>query len=197
MYKMMLVQLLIQLPSLLKKLEYDLYNKRSDTIPLIFNGTFSGLATFEWLNDKLSTPDDHFKFDWGSYGDDAIYKFLSSNCTRWNNGENTRQIEIGGHRQRFYLLDDTRCPFPGKSYKDLTPKVIEVIYRNYSEIKKEIREEKDNYDNARSSLLTEIEEFKNQIQWAIESGHRKPTIKKYEKYRGKTVDQVWEEIQNG
>ncbi len=45
--------------------------------------------------------------------------------------------------------------------------------------------------------IFEIEEFKNQIQWGIESGNRKPTIKKYEKYRGKTVDQVWEEIQNG
>jgi len=28
---------------------------------------------------------DKTKFDWGSFGDDAIYKFLSANCIRWNN----------------------------------------------------------------------------------------------------------------
>jgi hypothetical protein len=181
----------------IKKLEYDLYNKRSDTIPLIFNGTFSGLATFEWLNDKLSTPHDHFKFDWGSYGDDAIYKFLSSNCTRWNNGENTRQIEIGGHRQRFYLLDDTRCPFPDKSYKDLTPKVIEVIYKNYSEIRKEIREEEDNYEKARNNLSSEVEDFKENIQGIIWSLDRMPNSQRLKKFKGKTADEIWEGLLKG
>ncbi len=36
------------------------------------------------------------RFDWGSYGDDALYKFLSANGKPWNNGESTRQIEIDG-----------------------------------------------------------------------------------------------------
>ena len=148
----------------IKKLEYDLKKYTCGELALIFNGTFPGIATFEWLNDKLSIPNDIHKFDWGSYGDDAIYKFLSSNCTRWNNGENTRQIEIDGHRHRFYLLDDTRCPFPGKSYKDLTPKVIETIYKNFSEIRKEVSEEEDKYNNARVSLPRELEDLENEIQ---------------------------------
>ena len=59
----------------IKKLEYDLNKYSLGEYAIIFNGKFSGLATFEWLNDQLSTPNDHFKFDWGSYGDDAIYKF--------------------------------------------------------------------------------------------------------------------------
>ena len=181
----------------IKKLEYDLNKYSLGEYAIIFNGTFPGLATFEWLNDKLSTPDDVHKFDWGSYGDDAIYKFLSSNCTRWNNGENTRQIEIDGHRHRFYLLDDTRCPFPGKSYKDLTPKVIETIYKNFSEIRKEVSEEEDKYNNARASLPREIEDFKNQIQWAIDDLKKFPSSSRLKKFKGKTVEQIWEELLKG
>ena len=96
----------------------------------------------------------------------------------------------------FYLLDDTRCPFPGKSYKDLTPKVIETIYKNFSEIRKEVSEEEDNYEKARHSLASEIEHFKDQPM-----GNRisksSPASKKYKKYLDKSVDQVWEELQNG
>ena len=181
----------------IKKLEYDLNKYSLGEYAIIFNGTFPGLATFEWLNDKLSTPDDVHKFDWGSYGDDAIYKFLSSNCTRWNNGENTRQIEIDGHRHRFYLLDDTRCPFPGKSYKDLTPKVIETIYKNFSEIRKEVSEEEDKYNNARVSLPRELEDLENEIQWAVDDLRRFPSSSRLKKFKGKSVDQIREELLNG
>ena len=181
----------------IKKLEYDLNKYSLGEYAIIFNGTFPGLATFEWLNDKLSTPDDVHKFDWGSYGDDAIYKFLSSNCTRWNNGENTRQIEIDGHRHRFYLLDDTRCPFPGKSYKDLTPKVIETIYKNFSEIRKEVSEEEDKYNNARVSLPRELEDLENEIQWAVDDLRRFPNSSRLKKFKDKSVDQIREELLNG
>ena len=181
----------------IKKLEYDLSKYNLGEYAIIFNGTFPGLATFEWLNDKLSTPDDVHKFDWGSYGDDAIYKFLSSNCTRWNNGENTRQIEIDGHRHRFYLLDDTRCPFPGKSYKDLTPKVIETIYKNFSEIRKEVSEEEDKYNNARVSLPRELEDLENEIQWAVDDLRRFPNSSRLKKFKDKSVDQIREELLNG
>ena len=181
----------------IKKLEYDLNKYSLGEYAIIFNGTFPGLATFEWLNDQLSTPNDLFKFDWGSYGDDAIYKFLSSNCTRWNNGENTRQIEIDGHRHRFYLLDDTRCPFPGKSYKDLTPKVIETIYKNFSEIRKEVSEEEDKYNNARVSLPRELEDLENEIQWAVDDLRRFPNSSRLKKFKDKSVDQIREELLNG
>ena len=181
----------------IKKLEYDLNKYSLGEYAIIFNGKFPGLATFEWLNDKLSTPDDVHKFDWGSYGDDAIYKFLSSNCTRWNNGENTRQIEIDGHRHRFYLLDDTRCPFPGKSYKDLTPKVIETIYKNFSEIRKEVSEEEDKYNNARVSLPRELEDLENEIQWAVDDLRRFPNSSRLKKFKDKSVDQIREELLNG
>jgi len=181
----------------IKKLEYDLNKYSLGEYAIIFNGKFPGLATFEWLNDQLSTPNDHFKFDWGSYGDDAIYKFLSSNCTRWNNGENTRQIEIDGHRHRFYLLDDTRCPFPGKSYKDLTPKVIETIYKNFSEIRKEVSEEEDKYNNARVSLPRELEDLENEIQWAVDDLRRFPNSSRLKKFKDKSVDQIREELLNG
>ena len=60
-----------------------------------------------------------------------LYKFLSANCDPWNNGESTRQIKINGVRNRYYLLNDNRCPVPGKSYKDLEPKQIEIINNNY------------------------------------------------------------------
>jgi len=142
-----------------KKLEYDLsrpdiHNRK------IFETNWSGLATFDWLNDKLNTYDkDQTKqFSWGSYGDDAIYKFLSANADPWNNGENTRQISINGVKHRFYILRDTRCPIPGKSYKDLTPKQIEAIYNNFTSLRKAIEEEKPNYENAKIKIpeLTKI-----------------------------------------
>ena len=113
-----------------KKLEYDL-NREDSMGKKIFKDTWCGLATFDWVNEELNaTRTDDLtkeKYSWGSFGDDAIYKFLSANSTPWNNGDNTRQISIRGVRQRLYNLDDTRCPIPGKSYKDLTPKQIEVI----------------------------------------------------------------------
>jgi hypothetical protein len=81
------------------------------------------------MNIEHTDKDETKQFDWGSFGDDAIYKFLSANADPWNNGEALRQIEINGVKHRFYILDDTRCPIPDKSYKDLTPKQIEVIYK--------------------------------------------------------------------
>tara|TARA_R110002126_G_scaffold176593_1_gene325222 strand:+ start:104 stop:682 length:579 start_codon:yes stop_codon:yes gene_type:complete len=136
------------------------------------------------------------KFDWGSYGDDALYKFLSSNCVQWNNGESTRQIEIDGVRHRFYLLDDNRCPIPDRSYKDLTPKQIEAIYNNYSKLKNEIKEEEPKYNDAKEHIEGYITNFKIRIsKWIDGANSRRTNFNK--KYSGKTVDKVWEEIQSG
>jgi len=95
---------------------------------------------------------DKTKFNWGSFGDDAIYKFLSANSTRWNNGDPTRQISIRGVKHRFHLLDDIRCPVPNKSYKDLTPKQIEIIYLKYPQARDDIRDEEKNYIYAKENL---------------------------------------------
>ena len=120
-----------------KKLEWDL-TRPDEHKRKIFNYSFCGLMTFDELNEKLSTTPDHnsvtgdkSKYNWGSYGDDAIYKFLAANSIGWNKGDTTRQISINGVKHRFHLLDDTRCPIPDKSYKDLTPKQIETIYLIY------------------------------------------------------------------
>ena len=43
----------------IKKLEYDLNKYALGEYALIFDGKFSGLATFDWLNEKLSTPSDN------------------------------------------------------------------------------------------------------------------------------------------
>ena len=98
-------------------------------------------STFDWLNNELNTrdKDETKQFDWGSFGDDAIYKFLSSNSEPWNNGENTRQISINGVKHRFYILDDTRCPLTDKSYKDLTPKQIIDSFMDKPYIPKTVR----------------------------------------------------------
>ncbi len=182
----------------IKKLEYDL--TRTDHISRrIFDSNWPGIITFNWLNDKMSTTADTFtreKFDWGSYGDDALYKFLSSNCIHWNNGESTRQIEINGVRNRFYLLDDSRCPIPNKSYKDLTPKQIETIYNNYSKVAAEIEQEEPKYKNAKENIDGYITNFKIRIsKWIDGANSRRNTYNK--KFHGKTVDKVWEEIQSG
>ena len=133
-----------------KKLEWDLV--RPDYINRkIFYGRWCGLITFDELNEKLNTTEDTFdktRYDWGSFGDDAIYKFLSANSIRWNNGEATRQIEIKGVRHRFYNLDDTLCPIPNKSYKDLTPKQIETIHNDFISVSDEISGEEKDYKQA-------------------------------------------------
>jgi hypothetical protein len=61
-------------------------------------------------------------------------------------------------KHRFYILRDARCPIPGKSYKDLTPKQIEAIYNNFTSLRKAIEEEKPNYENAKIKIpeLTKI-----------------------------------------
>ena len=180
----------------IKKLEYDL--SRPDLIHRkIFQHDWTGLATFNWLNDQMSTTKDTMtrdRFDWGSYGDDALYKFLSANGKPWNNGESTRQIEIDGVRQRFYLLDDSRCPIPGKSYRDLTPKQIEVIYKNYNKINQEIESEEPNYKEAKEGIDGAITNFKIKIKsWIDEANTKKTNYNK--RFRGKTVDEIWADIQ--
>ena len=182
-----------------KKLEHDL-TRPDHHHRKIFDNTWCGLITFEELNDKLNTTKDTYdktKFDWGSFGDDASYKFLSANCIRWNNGEATRQISIDGVNHRFYNLDDTRCPIPGKSYKDLTPKQIETIYKNFSQIQKDILEEEPNYITAKESIDGHIANFKIWIQSQIDRATRSRNNGKfYKEYKDKTVEQVWEEIKN-
>ena len=132
-----------------KKLEYDL-SRPDKKNAKIFDFDFSGIISFDELNDKLHIrdKDKSEQFNWGSYGDDALYKFLSANCDPWNNGEKTRQIKINGVRNRYYLLNDNRCPVPGKSYKDLEPKQIEIIHNKYLQCWNAIADEKYNYQEA-------------------------------------------------
>ena len=183
-----------------KKLEHDLtrpdLHKRK-----IFMGNFCGLMTFDELNEKLSTTskDDTETFKWGSFGDDAIYKFLAANSSKWNNGDTTRQISINGVKHRFHLLDDARCPIPEKSYKDLTPKQIETIYLNYDKIFTAIRNEEKEYNEAKDNLLPNISFLKTWIAEEIEQSlpHTKLANNLYGKFKGKTVEEVYEAIMNG
>ena len=177
----------------IKKLEYDL--KRPDKINTkIFKDYWPGYITFDYLNDQLHTTDmdtiSKEKFDWGSFGDDAIFKFLSSNCIRWNNGENTRQINIDGVRHRFYLLDDTRCPIPGRSYKDLTPKQLEIIYKNYKEVFDTIRDEEKNYKDAIVREPEKVEEVYKIIKEPITSSEKK-------KYKNRDADEIFGKLMTG
>ena len=182
-----------------KILEHDLtrpdHYKRK-----IFAGSFTGIITFDALNEILRTTnkDDTEQFKWPSYGDDAIYKFLSTNSDRWNNGETTRQISIRGVKHRFHLLDDSRCPVPDKSYKDLTPKQIETIYLDYGMVSREIEQEEKKYIEAQKNLEPSIELFKMDLKTWVElanEGFKNSIFKKH--YKGKTVDQVYEETMNG
>jgi hypothetical protein len=180
----------------IKKLEYDLTRPG---MARIFDGKWCGLISFNELNDKMNTKskNDFDTFDWGSYGDDALFKFLSSNCTKWNNGEDTRQIDVYGKRQRFYLLDDARCPIPNKSYKDLTPKQIETIYKYYTNIKQEIEQEGPNLQSAKDNIEGYIKTFKMHIGWWIDSANSGTHhYKHYKKLKGKTVDEVYLDILN-
>ena len=181
-----------------KKLEFDLsrtdgYGKK------IFLNTWCGLATFDWLNNELHTKDkDETKqFNWGSFGDDAIYKFLSANATPWNNGDNTRQISINGFKQRFYILDDTKCPIPGKSYKDLTPKQIEVIYLNYWSIYREIGDEENSYKEALKQKPEEIKKFKFLIQHRIDTASNTKIHYRDLKFKDKNVDEMYQKVMSG
>jgi hypothetical protein len=153
-----------------KKLEWDLVRPDHEN-KKIFSDGWSGLATFDWLNEELNTwdKDETKKYDWGSFGDDAIFKFLSANGSRWNNGDSTRQVSIDGVKHRFYLLDDARCPIPGKSYKDLTPKQIEAIYKNYTSIKFKINNQEKDLKKAKEKL----EENKTQLKKIIEENIKK------------------------
>ena len=174
-----------------KKLEFDL--NRSDSMgKKIFKDTWCGLATFDWVNEELNTTkvDDitKEKYNWGSFGDDAIFKFLSANCIRWNNGDNTRQISINGVKQRLYILDDTRCPIPGKSYKDLAPKQIEAIYLNYWTMFREIRDEAPNYYEA----IEKMPKCKEILIDLIKTGHSYSKL-----YKNEDPEVVFEKLMNG
>lgn len=178
-----------------KKLEYDL--NRPDIINRkIFGHDFSGLVTFDWLNEALNTRKSnhiHDNFDWGSFGDDALYKFLADNCIKWNNGDNTRQIEINGVRHRFYNLDDSRCPIPNKSYKDLKQKDIETIWTKYRRLSNEITKEEGEYIEALEVIDGKIEEFKKRIK--EEASDKTSHFKK--ELQGKTIDEIYEKVMSG
>ena len=185
-----------------KKLEYDL-TRPDISSRKVFVDNWSGLITFDELNERLSTRDntyDRVQFDWGSYGDDALFKFLSANATRWNNGDTTRQININGFKHRFYLLDDTKSPVPNKSYKDLTPKQIEIIHQNYSRVVREINNEEPEYKDAKENLPGLKKIFKDQIEtWiylANDTKKSKWTTKKPE-FKKKTVEEAYSEVMEG
>ena len=132
-----------------KKLEYELSNYGA--YDCFFSKWFKGIIFFEELNKMMNSPDEQGKkFEWQSYGDDALYKFLEDNCIPWNNGENTRQIEIKGVRRRMYILRDETC-YENKSFKDLTPKQIEKHYLYRMEIVSAIHCEKDWHTKALAS----------------------------------------------
>ncbi len=180
-----------------KKLEFDLTRPDKEK-RRIFRKDWCGLATFDWLNNELNTRDrDETKqFDWGSFGDDAVYKFLSANADPWNNGENTRQISINGVKHRFYILDDTRCPIPDKSYKDLTPKQIEAIHNHYTSIKNKI-------DNQEQDLITakeELETNRTNLKKLVEEIIGEANIGKYNfnaAFKGLTVDDAYNKLMSG
>jgi len=179
-----------------KKLEFDL--SRTDDKQKIFDYTWSGLITFDWLNNELHTrdKDETKQFDWGSFGDDAIYKFLSANAAPWNNGDNTRQISINGFKQRFYILDDARCPIKGKSYKDLTPKQIEAIYLNYWTIQKNIGDQGENLEKAKINLETKKTELKQLIEENIKDANIGKT-RFNSQFKGLTIDDAYDKLIRG
>ncbi len=181
-----------------KKLEFDL-TRPDETGRKIFQADWCGLATFDWLNDKLnSTPSSSYtdKFNWGSFGDDAIYKFLSANALPWNNGDATRQININGVRHRFYNLDDSCCPIPGKSYKDLTPKQIEAIYKHFTSIRADIRDQEDNLEKAKINL----EDNKAKLKEVIKENIKEANKGKYDfhiKFKGLEIEDAYNKLISG
>ena len=180
-----------------KKLEFDLTRPDMDR-RRIFRKDWCGLATFDWLNNELNTrdKDETKQFDWGSFGDDAIYKFLSSNSEPWNNGENTRQISINGVKHRFYILDDTRCPLTDKSYKDLTPKQIEAIHNHYTSITHKIDFQENDLNTAKEDLETNRTNLKKLLEETIGEANRG----KYNfnaAFKGLTVDDAYNKLMSG
>ena len=173
-----------------KKLEFDLTRLDQHNRRIFKYESWCGLTTFDWLNNELHTrnKDENKQFDWGSFGDDAIYKFLSANADPWNNGENTRQISINGVKHRFYILDDSFCPIPGKSYKDLTPKQIETIYKNFAALRKEIQEEETKYKEAK----IKIPEMTEKILEDITNGY---SYKKL--FKGQDPKDVFKKLMSG
>ena len=107
-------------------------------------------------------------WDWGSYGDDALYKFLESNCITWNNDENTRQIELRGVRRRIYILKDI-SHYDKKSYRDLTPRQIEKHYLYYNQIKNAVEKEAQWYEKCSTlfSSLKDTKRFRNKTETEI------------------------------
>ena len=175
-----------------KKLEHDLTRPDIRKRKIFVEG-WCGLITFDELNERMNTTnkDDDERFNWGSWGDDALFKFLSANSARWNNGDTTRQISINGVKHRFYLLDDTKCPVPNKSYKDLTPKQIETIYLNYYRAEKDIKEEEKNYTEAKEILPGLKKEFMEKIKFWISLKNKKsPPL-------GLEPEKAYEGIMNG
>ena len=53
---------------------------------------------------------------------------------------------------------------PGKSYKDLTPKDIELIYTNYRDIRHEMRDEPDNYAKAQKDIISHEENIRSYLK---------------------------------
>ena len=162
----------------------------------IFSASFAGIITFDELNEALRTTDrDETKqFKWPSYGDDALYKFLSTNSSRWNNGDTTRQISIKGIKHRFHLLDDGRCPIPGKSYKDLTPKQIETIYLDYVQICNAINNEESDYNEA---VIGEPERVK-ELKKKLESDCKESEEKKYgSNFAGRNPEELFNNLMTG
>jgi len=173
----------------IKKLEYDLYENKKH----IFDHKFSGVMSFNQLKEHLDTQETgqftQEKYNWGSYGDDALYKFLEANSTPWNDGSLTRQINVDGVRSRYYLLDDSKCPMPGKSYKDLTPKQIANCATSYSTIVNAIHTEKKELEEAQEKFPFLKQEVERHLDSFV-SDKKKNTY-------GETREEVYKKWHNG
>ena len=75
-------------------------------------------------------------------------------------------------RHRFYNLDDSCCPIPGKSYKDLTPKQIEAIYKHFISIRADIRDQEENLEKAKINLENEKTKLKEIIKEKIKEANK-------------------------
>ena len=96
-------------------------------------------------------------------------------------------------RHRFYNLDDSRCPIPNKSYKDLKQKDIETIWKNYRRLSNEITKEEGEYIEALEVIDGKIEEFKKRIK--EEASDKTSHFKK--ELQGKTIDEIYEKVMSG
>ena len=85
---------------------------------------------------------------------------------------------------------DSRCPIPGKSYKDLEPKQIETIKNNYIKVSDAISNEESNFKDA---LVREPELVEKVYQ--ILKNPSSPQNKK--RYQNRDPDEIFAKLMTG